>query len=105
MSFDGNDGGLRLGGTLVIDDEFISEVSNDLRAICEEIGERFLEYCRILYTIKTEAISMGETHEAAETFYEMAETLKNKFNDLGGCADITLDCFVGEIDNSDEYVY
>lgn len=98
-------GGFRSGGDLVVDDEYIAEVSDDLRSLCEELEDAFQKYCRILNKIKTEAVSMGETHEAAEAFCEMAETLKNKFEDLGGCTDITLDCFSGEIDSADEYIY
>lgn len=105
MSFGGGGGGFRFGGDLVVDDEFIAEASDDLRALCEEIEDAFLKYRRILYKIKTEAVSLGETHEAAEAFYEMAETLKNRFDDLGGCSDVTLDCFSGEIDSADEYIY
>lgn len=98
-------GGFRFGGDLIVDDQYVAEVSDDLRALYEEIEDAFLKYRRILYKIKTESISLGETHDAAEAFYEMAETLKGKFDDVAGCADVTLDCFVGEIDNADEYIY
>lgn len=45
----GGGGGFRFGGDLVVDDEFIAEASDDLRALCEEIEDAFLKYRRILY--------------------------------------------------------
>lgn len=98
-------GGFRFGTDLVVDDEFIAGASGEIRALCEEIEDVLLQYRRILLKIKDEAISLGETHEAVEAFYEMAQTLKSKFDDLGGCSDVTLDCFVSEIDSADKYIY
>lgn len=90
---------------LIVDDAYIAAVSGNLRSLYEALGESFQQYTSILRQIRDHAISEGDTHEAVAAFCEMSNTLYGKFDTLGGAYGVTIDCFAGDIDEADKYIY
>lgn len=90
---------------LVVEEEFVDELSYSIKNYCDAMDSNIFEYIKILKKLCSKAIVSGETADAISEFTGCAEEIKGIFASIGNCFEVTMDCFLDDIDSADKYLY
>lgn len=90
---------------LIVDDENLREIGNYFQEISKTLETYLDDYTNILNEIKTEAVMSGAISEALDTFIIHAKNLDSSISELDIEIKNSIDKFLEEIDEKDQYLY
>lgn len=90
---------------LIVDDENLREIGNYFQEFSKTLESSLDDYTNILKEIKTEAVMSGTISEALDTFIMCAKMLDSSISGLGIEIKNSVDRYLEEIDEKDQYLY
>lgn len=90
---------------LIVDDENLEEIGNYFKEFSSKLQLYLDEYTNILGEIKAEAIISGDISNTLDAFIMCAKALNSSISDLGIEIKNSVDRYLEEIDEKDQYLY
>lgn len=90
---------------LVIYDESINDTSETIKTLSSELQTIMDNYIDTVTGIKTNAVKSGDVSDKLEVFIQYAGQLKSTISSLGEEISKSMDAFLKEIDDKDDYLY
>lgn len=92
-------------GDLIVDEEYLKQLSKEIELACSEINSTYSEYISIMMNIRDYAIIEGETHNAIDVFVEKLDTMNGQIHTVGKVINMLVEEFLSDIDSKDKYLY
>ncbi len=90
---------------LIVDDQYVKDLGSYYKKYAEHIQSAIDEYLRKMRWAQMNAIELGATSNALETFLQYAEKLQDIVLSFGIEIESVCNRFIEEIDEKDQYLY